>query len=753
MPSPSPGSLHTALDYALAYARAGWPVIPINWIEADGRCSCGDDHNGAHMTPASRGKHPYKVFAPKGSHSATTDEARIRAWWTATPRLNIGIATGSGLGVVDIDPRNGGADVWDQLCAANNYTPRTLTAVTGGGGSHLLYRTPEGFRLKYLGKGVDVKNDGGLIIVAPSIHASGRAYAWECDEDFPDPGQIEDAPAWMLEPVSGSALGVVSISGGAIGHVPPEQLADLRSALACLDPDPRDTWRDVGAAMHSTSDPALFDVWCEWSARSPKYTLQANRKLWAWWDANAGCARHLHIESVFHWAYEAGWKGREPDAVPVEAVQLAKPKTQTPPDPVLSMPGVLGEFARWVNATAVRPQPAFAVGAALCLGSVVAARKYRTTRRNLSSIYVVHVGPSGCGKEHARHAICKALDAADWGSRIGPPSYSSDSGVISALFQAPAHLSIQDEIGAMLGNLKSDAAHHGRSAQRQLIELFGMLDGTARPKAYSHNGLRQDQIDATKRVVQCPAVSMLGMTTPRTLYKAMTEESIEGGFLGRLIVITTDIGRMMPRAPSDEPVPASVVDWINAVRNVGGGNLARVEPLAGEMPALISVPICQSAQEIFDRYTRETMHSADALEDEGMAELEVRSVEKAMRIALILAVARDPVAPVVIEEDAEWAVQFIAHWTARTVSDVRTHMHGSEFASWQAEVLRVIKRGSAKGRTEAELPRYSRTWTGLDLRQRKTVLDALSSGGLIALVEMKTGGRARKAWVATEPQE
>ncbi len=59
--------------------------------------------------------------------------------------------------------------------------PGTVQSVTGGGGVHLLYRHPGEpikSRAHSLGPGLDVKADGGQIVAPPSLHPSGRRYAW-----------------------------------------------------------------------------------------------------------------------------------------------------------------------------------------------------------------------------------------------------------------------------------------------------------------------------------------------------------------------------------------------------------------------------------------------------------------------------------------------------------------------------------------------------------------------------------------------
>jgi hypothetical protein len=61
--------------------------------------------------------------------------------------------------------------------------PPTLQAITGGGGFHLYFRAPEGVEIRNsagkLGAGVDVRGNGGYVLLPPSLHISGRRYAWE----------------------------------------------------------------------------------------------------------------------------------------------------------------------------------------------------------------------------------------------------------------------------------------------------------------------------------------------------------------------------------------------------------------------------------------------------------------------------------------------------------------------------------------------------------------------------------------------
>src|SRR6266700_6257213 len=80
---------------ALAYNKQKWPVLPIHTIAADGVCTCRNERC------SSPGKHPR---TKNGVKDATKDYETVRAWWKRDPDANIGIATGSGLLVIDIVP-------------------------------------------------------------------------------------------------------------------------------------------------------------------------------------------------------------------------------------------------------------------------------------------------------------------------------------------------------------------------------------------------------------------------------------------------------------------------------------------------------------------------------------------------------------------------------------------------------------------------------------------------------------------------
>jgi hypothetical protein len=149
----------------------GWAVVPV----------------------MSGGKRPLVRWEPFQNRLPTKEE--VEAWFRRWPEANLGIVTGavSGLVVLDVDPRHGGADSLARLEAEHGALPETVEALTGGGGRHLYFAHPGGSMPNKvaLAPGIDLRGDGGLVVAPPALHASGRRYLWQ---DSRGPGDLPLAP-------------------------------------------------------------------------------------------------------------------------------------------------------------------------------------------------------------------------------------------------------------------------------------------------------------------------------------------------------------------------------------------------------------------------------------------------------------------------------------------------------------------------------------------------------------------------------
>lgn len=157
----------TTIDKALSLAEAGLWVFPVKH---------GDDNTKTPLTP-------------HGHKDASRDPNVIMAWWEKFPEAKVGVACGkSGVIVADVDTKNG-VDGWSSLDEAWLDLGEPYSYETGTGGSHLVYRVPEGLNLSphvnYRGMaGVDVRAGESWVLWAGEVPARE---------------ELNEAPQWLLD--------------------------------------------------------------------------------------------------------------------------------------------------------------------------------------------------------------------------------------------------------------------------------------------------------------------------------------------------------------------------------------------------------------------------------------------------------------------------------------------------------------------------------------------------------------------------
>jgi hypothetical protein len=197
-------------DAVLGYASRGIPVLPLHYplprhsgvqpVTDDGQlaqpavgtgCSCRDPHC------AQVGKHPLGVLVPHGLKEATTNRARVLAWWTQQPQANIGLATGHRFDVLDVDGPIG-AQAMRTFAGEHALHSSGPLVRTGGGGWHY-YLRPTGLGnvhpvdLEH----VDWRGRGGYVVAPPSRHRSGHPYIWVAGRDLDT--AVPRVPAPLLQ--------------------------------------------------------------------------------------------------------------------------------------------------------------------------------------------------------------------------------------------------------------------------------------------------------------------------------------------------------------------------------------------------------------------------------------------------------------------------------------------------------------------------------------------------------------------------
>lgn len=138
------------------------------------------------------GKKPHKGWQSE----ATTDSHKVRELWAEDPDANIGWAMGRGHVAIDVDikkERQGDKSLFE-FELKNGDLPDSLINVTATNGWHVILATDHKIGNdntgKWIGRGVDVKGEGGYVVGAGST-IDGIPYRSEFE-------RIAQAPHWLV---------------------------------------------------------------------------------------------------------------------------------------------------------------------------------------------------------------------------------------------------------------------------------------------------------------------------------------------------------------------------------------------------------------------------------------------------------------------------------------------------------------------------------------------------------------------------
>lgn len=240
-------------DAAKRYASRGWCVLPV------------EPH----------GKRPLLKNWPE---LATNDVAKVEELFAPYPNANIGIATGvkSGFFVIDVDPDNGGLESLAQLEATHGPLPHTVEQRTGSGGRHLLFQITDYAihnSASKIAKGIDIRGNGGQIVVAPSATSKG-SYSWT---NPPESTEIAQAPAWvhaLLRPTQ-DEIAAPRPQRAVFPKASPEILADASETLVdhgyAIEGEGGDHHTFVAAAIlthdYALTEAEAWPLLLEWNAK------------------------------------------------------------------------------------------------------------------------------------------------------------------------------------------------------------------------------------------------------------------------------------------------------------------------------------------------------------------------------------------------------------------------------------------------------------------------------------------------------
>lgn len=720
--------------------------------------------------------------APDGSwkigQSQRAAEAQILDWYKEG-RTGLGFITGSisgNLEVIDADDRSTWSE-YVKLCRDSGLGP-LLDRVMAGyiekspNGMHLLFRCSviEGnqkLAQRKDGKTIlETRGESGFLIVAPShggVNING-------------PYVLESGHVSTIATITPEERGALFDIARMFDEMPKpvESASRLVSAVGRPGDDfnARSRWEDVlephgwtrvggrlgviswrrpgkDRGISATTNHADSDLLYVFSTSTGFESERGYSKF----SAYAMLNHHGDFRAAAHELGLQGYGIEVPDNSDVDLsgilsrgagdVKAATPDVLT----LMRVPGVVGDIAEWINASAIKPQPVLALGASIAAFSAILGRKVRTETDLRSNLYVLGVGETGCGKERARQAIGALFDELGIGKQLGD-SFASDSAVEAAMSQSPTRLYLIDEMGYFMGTMRDEQAPaHVKSIVPVLLRMYSSSDGVYRKRTYATvpqaRNKKDDKDGEIKDAIDQPSLSLYGTTVPGNFYANITKAHLSNGLVSRLLVFeSTDPDPEIRWTDLDkrkvpEKLRKDCEAWAKASTNAyPEGDLASLYC----RPLVVKATI--EARDIFDgleaTMRRRRAEERDAGRDQGPF---TRVAATAAKMALIRACGVNPEHPEITEADAEWGCGMAWGLTESFMARVGDAAPENKAEEALQKVLAVVSKRKSVSR--GALLRSTKMYSdALD----KVVKTLIESGEITMDIEKATNGKVKTTY-------
>ena len=683
-----------------------------------------------------------------------TTEVEI-ATWSAWPDCGIGIVGGA-VAAVDIDiVEDAELALRIEQLARERLGDTPALRIGKAPKRMLIYRTATPFRgIKR--HPLEVLCLGQQFVAYANHPDTGAPYAWPeeglADLDITELPEItaEMARAFLDEayallPDHLQQRGLATGSQGTEHLQAHSQMGTLPAIEAALKWLPNaeldyDSWVRIGMALKGALGEAGGDIFAGWSAQAAKDVSAATAKAWASFKPD-----RIGAGTIYHLAIERGWQpdaslcldgavacdGEHPAAGLLSRLgghsEGDEEPTATLPFTLVMPDGLVGDLTDYMLSTARRPQPLLSLGASFCAIGALMGRQYRTESNLRSNLYVVGIADSGSGKNHAREIINEVFFEAGLAHHLGGNKIASGAGLLTALHRQPAILFQIDEFGMFLA-----AAADRRRSPRHITEILDNMTELYTAAGGIFLGAEYANRDGSneRRDINQPCLSVYGTTTPLHFWGALQGANVVDGSLARFLIL-----------PSDEDYPdeniavgmrqadPTLIAGLQSVACGGGhqkGNLAGKTADQNTAVNPTIVPMTEEARARFKALSAELTGELRAAAGTAFTAILARIGENALKLALIVAVGRDPTNPGIDLSAADWAIDFVRHYARQTMEAVERHVADTDTEAHLKRLKEIIRAAGAKGIAKSEITRASQ-W--LKSRDRdENLLTLIESG-------------------------
>ncbi len=346
--------------------------------------------------------------------------------------------------------------------------------------------------------------------------------------------------------------------------------------------------------------------------------------------------------------------------------------------------GLLSEIATWVSKTAIVPVPELSLAAAIALlGGCFGKKAIGPTNAGVNVYFATLLATAG-GKGHPPKAIralgdlCGATGAVSNGD---PTSYAA---IERMLRKSISTVAVLDEFGILLQDINGKNQNSASaSIRKMLLAIFDQSNSVFDGRIYASSETKKDDGPLVG-----PALTVLAMTTPSTLYAGLSAASVADGFINRFIFVTgarDENGIRVPSLDVNLKPPATLVASLQRAitdfpkPSAGGSTKAKVPFDGGEQG------------DAYKRWGEIFMWQHRPGWDEVYNDINGRAAENTVRLATIRAISRDAQNPAISLDDVEWAWAIVHRSIELIANGVTRHMSSSPAEALRKCIVEILR--------------------------------------------------------------
>ncbi|MBU3055843.1 DUF3987 domain-containing protein [Pseudomonas indica] len=338
-------------------------------------------------------------------------------------------------------------------------------------------------------------------------------------------------------------------------------------------------------------------------------------------------------------------------------------------------PGPMADAVAAYLKVAPKPQPDLTTAAMMSAMAASCGSFYRLPSGGRLNLYMLCLAPSGGGKALPLGLANRVGGLGSNARVIGTPG--SWQGLEDALLSNKTTYCVLDEIAHLIAAWNdAGATATDKQTIRMLLALFSAGGGEFKGRALAG----KDQ-----KVIQHPALNLIGFTTPEKLGSAFSPDDFADGLAGRFLFVFTEADPPLRRMRVEPELPRSVE---KTAQRIAGQFMLLLGKDAGTV-----IGIDEGADRLLDALLTEFDQYGRNSGVEWKRALGVRSLEKAERIAGVLAVWSNPARPVITSAHVNWAAQFVRASNAAVLRFIEKNVHGGDVQANAAKLLDMIRDG------------------------------------------------------------